>query len=74
MLAIAASDPSHCPLCGEPNRCAMQTERSTGVKQPACWCTQMTFAQALLERIPLQARRPTCICQACATVKKETSE
>ena len=52
----------------------MQTERSTGIKQPACWCTQMTFAQALLERIPLQARRPTCICQACATVKKETSE
>ena len=62
--ALAAAD--RCPLCGEPNRCAMEIERETGQKQPPCWCTQVDFSADLLARIPQEARRKACICQACA--------
>jgi hypothetical protein len=66
MTAPASFDPSHCPLCGQPNRCAMEAERATGQQQPPCWCTQLTFEPALLDRIAPQARGLACICQACA--------
>ncbi|GAB3669847.1 cysteine-rich CWC family protein [Ramlibacter alkalitolerans] len=55
-----------CPLCGQPNRCAMELERETGVKQPACWCTQLHFSAELLARVPAQAQRRACLCPACA--------
>jgi hypothetical protein len=57
---------SACPLCGQPNRCAMEVERETGVKQPACWCTQAAFPPELLARVPAEAQRRACICPACA--------
>ena len=63
----AAPDPTHCPLCGRANLCAMQAERLTGVKQGPCWCTQVDFNRAVLARIPEAARDKACICQACAT-------
>ncbi|MEJ8840423.1 cysteine-rich CWC family protein [Ramlibacter sp. AN1133] len=55
-----------CPLCGRPNRCAMELERETGVKQQACWCTQVAFGAELLARVPAEAQRRACICPACA--------
>jgi hypothetical protein len=55
-----------CPLCGQPNRCAMELERETGVKQEACWCTQVDFGAELLARVPAEAQRRACICPACA--------
>jgi hypothetical protein len=55
-----------CPLCGEPNRCANEVERATGVKQDACWCTQVDFSAELLARVPPEAQRLACICPACA--------
>lgn len=58
-------DPSLCPLCGQPNRCAMEVERDTGVKQPPCWCTQVDFSQELLGRVPPALRGTACICGAC---------
>jgi hypothetical protein len=66
----ASSDPSRCPLCGEANRCAMEVERETGVKQGPCWCTGVRFDDALLARVPPQARGQACICQACATAPR----
>ncbi|MDO9402375.1 MAG: cysteine-rich CWC family protein [Polaromonas sp.] len=72
MSLTSACCPSRCPLCGQPNRCAMEVERDTGVRQPACWCAQVKFEQALLERLPPQARRLACICQACAGTREET--
>lgn len=59
-----------CPLCGQPNRCAMERERETGVKQDACWCTQVDFDAALLARVPPEAQRRACICPACARAGK----
>ena len=58
-------DPSLCPLCQEPNECAMQVEHATGVKQPACWCTSAKFEAALLSRIPEHARGKACVCPVC---------
>jgi hypothetical protein len=59
-------DPRLCPLCGAANRCAMELERSSGLKQPPCWCTQVEFKREVLERIPAPARGLACICGACA--------
>ena len=58
-------DPSLCPLCQEPNECAMEVEHATGVKQPPCWCTQARFEAALLSCIPEHARGKACLCAAC---------
>jgi hypothetical protein len=59
-------DPSRCPICGNANACAMETQRATGEAQPPCWCTQMDFTAELLARVPDAARRAACICPACA--------
>ena len=61
-----ALTPALCPLCGQPNRCAMELERETGVKQEACWCTRATFGPELLARVPPEAQRRAFICPACA--------
>lgn len=68
MKSAVAIDPTLCPLCGQGNRCAMEVERETGQKQPPCWCTQVDFSAGLLARIPDEARRKACICEACARV------
>ena len=60
-------DPVQCPLCGQPNRCAMEVEKETGRKQPPCWCTGVTFEPSTLALIPPASRGLACICGACAT-------
>ena len=59
--------PSVCPLCGQPNQCALEIERTTGKKQAACWCTQASFSADLLSRVPTKARDRACICARCAS-------
>jgi hypothetical protein len=58
----------HCPLCGQPNRCAMEAEKATGQPQPDCWCTQVDFSSDLLAQVPQAARGRSCICAACAAL------
>ncbi len=60
------ADPTRCPICGQPNRCAMEVERESGVKQDACWCTGVAFGADLLAQVPAAAQRQACICPACA--------
>jgi len=67
MPPTAPVDPRLCPLCAQPNRCALEIERETGVKQESCWCTQADFGADLLARVPEEARRLACICPACAS-------
>jgi len=67
MPTPATPDPRHCPLCGQANQCAMEVERLTGVKQGPCWCTQVDFNRAVLDRLSDAERGKACICQACAT-------
>jgi hypothetical protein len=49
----------------------MEIERETGVKQTACWCTQVDFSADLLARVPAKARNQACICAACAATLPE---
>nr|WP_295769485.1 cysteine-rich CWC family protein [Rhodoferax sp.] len=64
--AARAIDTSLCPLCGQSNQCANETERATGISQEPCWCTTADFTPELLARVPAQARRLACICARCA--------
>ena len=66
MQVNPAVNPRLCPLCGQVNQCAMEVERATGVKQPPCWCTEVSFDAALLASIPEHASGNSCICAACA--------
>jgi len=68
---MATAKSTLCPLCGQPNRCAMEVERETRVKQPPCWCTQVKFDAALLASLPEPARGTACICADCAQTKEE---
>ncbi len=68
--ASPAIDPTRCPLCGRDNRCAMEVERDTGVKQPPCWCTQVDFSRELLETLPPNARGRACLCRDCAAKQR----
>ena len=66
MSAAPIVDARRCPLCGEPNRCAMEVARETGVEQPPCWCTQADFSTELLAEVPPESQSLACICAACA--------
>lgn len=66
MIKNSNSDPALCPLCGQGNQCAMEIEKTTGEKQPPCWCTHVAFDADLLARIPSESRNQACICAACA--------
>lgn len=61
-------DPGRCPLCGQPNQCAMELARLSG--QPAtgpCWCTEVSFSPGLLAQVPPAAKQLACICARCAS-------
>jgi hypothetical protein len=64
--AAPVIDATRCPLCGEPNRCAMELERETGHVQPPCWCMQVDFSNAPLTNLPEAMRGLACICARCA--------
>ncbi len=53
-------------MCGQPNQCAMEVQRTTGLEQQACWCTHVDFSLDLLARIPPELRGLSCICPRCA--------
>lgn len=52
-----------CPICGQPNNCAMEIEKSTGQKQDPCWCVSEDFPKELLAKLPEAA--VSCICNHC---------
>ena len=53
-------DASICPLCGEPNGCAIVEGKSE------CWCFTATVPEAVVARVPDDDRNRRCICQRCA--------
>lgn len=65
MIPTPAPNPQHCPLCGQPNQCAMEVQLATGIPQPPCWCTQTQFSAELLNKIPEAAQGVACLCAAC---------
>ncbi|MBS7809183.1 cysteine-rich CWC family protein [Variovorax sp. PCZ-1] len=69
--ATSSINQSLCPLCGKVNQCAMEIEKVTGEKQPACWCVGMDFSVDLLAKLPLEAQGKACICANCASNKAQ---
>ena len=61
-----AIDPARCPVCGQPNRCAMGIAAETGGAQPPCWCMGASFPPALRSAVPAPARGLACICAGCS--------
>lgn len=57
-------DPTRCPLCSRPNRCALATPGAdTG---PDCWCFTTPLDPRTLQRLPAELRNRACLCPACA--------
>jgi hypothetical protein len=54
-------DTTVCPLCSEPNECAKAADPNA----TTCWCGDLEFPQELLDRVPENALRQTCICRNC---------
>jgi hypothetical protein len=59
----AKPDPALCPLCGQPNACALAS--ASGAAAAECWCASQRFEANLLARLaPAQIGR-ACICRRC---------
>jgi hypothetical protein len=56
------SDKQKCPLCDQPNRCAMAEGESVSV----CWCASIRLTVDMLEAVPSEHRGVRCICATCA--------
>ncbi|WP_310614301.1 cysteine-rich CWC family protein [Limnohabitans sp.] len=62
----ASVDSCACPLCGQPNQCAMEVGKANGQPVAKCWCVDVSFSPELLAKVPAAAQNKACICQACA--------
>jgi hypothetical protein len=57
------AEPIRCPLCGQPNNCAM----ARGDKDASnCWCRDATISPESLSRVPVAKQHTSCLCQNCA--------
>ncbi|MDI9332444.1 MAG: cysteine-rich CWC family protein [Alphaproteobacteria bacterium] len=65
-MAQNAVDPSRCPLCGQPNGCAMHAAQVSGQSRQPCWCVVQHFSAEVLARVPTAAQNKACICPRCA--------
>jgi hypothetical protein len=65
-------DPTFCPLCGQPNACALAA--SPGVPAAECWCAALRFDDALLARIPAASVGRACICLRCQRAAAEAPD
>jgi len=58
----ALIDTGKCPLCGQPNDCAV----AAGCDPESCWCMMVTMSSTALASIPAEALGRACICARCA--------
>lgn len=59
-----------CPLCGEPNACALCTATSS---LPSCWCANEVIPAGLLAQIPVESQGRACVCRRCVNRFREQS-
>jgi hypothetical protein len=69
MSPATAVDPCLCPLCGQPNQCAMTQQQPGEVKVP-CWCAREQFNAELLQQVPEPLKDKACICRACVQASR----
>jgi hypothetical protein len=67
MAAMETTPAGTCPICGEPNDCAIARGENE------CWCFDEVFPPNLLERVPPQARGEICVCRNCVMKAKDAS-
>ncbi|MES0371750.1 MAG: cysteine-rich CWC family protein [Mariprofundaceae bacterium] len=70
-LCLTVIDVKRCPLCGELNQCVMAVQNPD--EKQHCWCRSENIPQALLNRIPHEARLRACICRKCLQNEAEQS-
>jgi hypothetical protein len=51
-------DATICPLCHQSNGCMMDTGER-------CWCMDVTIPQGLIDLVPPELQRQSCICRSC---------
>ena len=59
-------DPSLCPVCKEPNACAIERARATGNNAERCWCFDAVISEEVLDQVPDEAKGVSCVCAKCA--------
>ena len=59
-------DPTRCPICHEPNVCAVEKAKLPGTKPERCWCLDAVFTTDVMNKVPEVARGKACICAKCA--------
>jgi len=69
-----AVDPCRCPVCGQPNACALATPQAGAAATGPCWCTRVHFSAHLLQQVPEAARHKACICAACVAASEDTAQ
>lgn len=53
---------AQCPVCGQPNRCRLETGEP--YKGP-CWCEHPTLPGTALNRLLADLPEPRCLCPSC---------
>ena len=51
-------NPKICPICGNENGCKAGTNEK-------CWCMNIIVPKELLNLIPLELQRKSCVCKKC---------
>ena len=59
-------DPTRCPICHEPNLCAMEKAKALDTKPERCWCMDANFTPVVMDKVPEAAKGKACICAKCA--------
>ncbi|AQA19925.1 hypothetical protein BST95_18410 [Halioglobus japonicus] len=63
------SSADQCPLCGEPNQCAM----AAGQPAESCWCMTAQIAPEAIERLAPEDKGTRCICPGCGSTPTRSS-
>ncbi|WP_308196646.1 cysteine-rich CWC family protein [Shewanella insulae] len=67
-MVLMHPNASLCPLCQQPNDCALAARR----EGDTCWCHHQEFVPKA--KIPQAIAPDSCICQACAEALRKEAE
>ncbi len=71
MTPEKSMDPNLCPICHEPNVCAMEIAEATGTAPARCWCMGVAFTPEVMKSVPDEAKGKVCICFKCSNTSKK---
>ena len=61
-------DPTRCPICTEPNVCAMEKAKASVTQPERCWCMDAVFTTEVMDQVPDVAKGKACICAQCVGI------